>query len=279
MSYPRLVDPSRFGLVLLLSLSSLPAAAADLELWRLDCGEMVIDDVSYFSDTHTYDGQSATISNGCYLIRNGERLLLWDAGIARDYLGNTESRDGWLSSISVTIEAQLEEIGYKASDVDFLGISHFHGDHIGQAPEFAGATLLMHSAAVDWIRNNPPGNARSKLAAWFDGDSAMTGFDRDHDVFGDGSVSVLVLPGHAPGHTGLLVRLPETGHVLLSGDLYHFSSEIGKRTVSRWNTSRADTLASLERFEGIIDTLDPIVVVQHDPADIEKLPAFPESAF
>jgi len=278
MTYSRVTDFSRLGFVLPLLLSSWPAAAADLELWRLDCGEMAIDDVSYFSDTHTYDGQSATISNGCYLIRNGDRLLLWDAGIGRDYLGNTESRDGWLSSISVTIEAQLEDIGYKTSDVNFLGISHFHGDHIGQAPEFPGATLLLHNAAIEWIRNNPPRNARSKLSAWFDGESAMTGFDRDHDVFGDGSVNILVLPGHAPGHTGLLVRLPKTGYVLLSGDLYHFRSEIGKRTVSRWNLSRADTLASLERFEGIIETLEPVVIVQHDPTDIDKLPTFPKSA-
>ena len=88
----------------------------------------------------------------------------------------------------MTIEAQLEDIGHKTANVDFLGISHFHGD------------------------------------------------------------------------------------------LYHFSSEIGKRTVSRWNLSRADTFASIERFEGTIDTLEPVVIVQHDPADIGKPPAFPKSA-
>lgn len=252
--------------------------AADIELWRLDCGKMVIDDISYFSDTHTYDGQSATISNGCYLIRNGDQLLLWDAGIARDYLGNTESRGGWLSTISQTIEDQLAEIGFDPSDVGFLGISHFHGDHIGQAADFSDATLLMHESSINWIRENPPGNAHTRLHAWFAGESMMTGFDGDHDVFGDGTVSIITLPGHAPGHAGLLVRLSETGYVLLSGDLYHFQSEVGTRIVSKWNLSRADTLASMERFESIISALKPIVVIQHDPGDIAKLPPFPKSA-
>ena len=274
----RYVDRTRPGLVPLLSLFAGSALAAEVELWRLDCGEMVIDDISYFSDTHTYDGQSATISNGCYLVRNGDRLLLWDAGIARDYLGNTESRDGWLMTISQTIEDQLTALGFDPSDVDFLGISHFHGDHIGQAGDFSEATLLMHESSINWIRENPPGNARRRFHAWFAGDSTMTGFDGDHDVFGDGSVSILTLPGHAPGHTGLLVRLPETGYVLLSGDLYHYQSEIGTRIVSKWNLSRADTLASMERFESIIAALNPIVVVQHDPEDIDKLPPFPKSA-
>jgi N-acyl homoserine lactone hydrolase len=40
----------------------------------------------------------------------------------------------------------------------------------------------------------------------------------DKDVFGDGSVIVLRMPGHTPAHSCLLVRLKEMGPVLLSGD-------------------------------------------------------------
>lgn len=79
------------------------------------------------------------------------------------------------------------------------------------------------------------------------------------------------------GHSSLLIRLPKAGYVLLSGDLYHLRSEIGRRTVSQLNASRADTLASVERIEAIIASLDPIMIVHHDAADIEKLPAFPKA--
>lgn len=254
------------------------AAAPQLEMWRIDCGEMIIDDISYFSDTHFYDGQSATISNGCYLIRHRDQYLLWDAGISRDYLGNEIEDDGWTSSITVTIVDQLREIGLTAEDIDFLGISHFHGDHIGQANDFANARLLINRADADWIRENPPGNARRRLAPWFEGDSDMYEFAKDYDVFGDGLVTILATPGHTPGHGSLLVRLPETGPVLLTGDLYHFRSEVGARNVSRWNTSRADTLASIERFSAIVETIEPTIIVQHEPADIGLLPAFPEAA-
>ena len=106
----------------------------------------------------------------------------------------------------------------------------------------------------------------------------MSSHDGDHDVFGDGRVVILELPGHTPGHGGLLVRLADFGPVLLSGDLYHFRREIGKRNVSRWNTSRADTLASIERFEAMVSKLQPTVVVQHEPADVKLLPLFPASA-
>lgn len=254
------------------------AAASQLEMWRIDCGEMMIDDISYFSDSYFYDGQSATISNGCYLIRHSDQYLLWEAGIPRDYLGNEVEDDGWTSSIAVTIVDQLQEIGLTTEDIDFLGISHFHGDHIGQANDFANARLLINRADADWIRDSPPGNARRRLAPWFEGDSTIDEFTGDHDVFGDGSVTILATPGHTPGHGSLLVKLPQTGPVLLTGDLYHFRSEVGARNVSRWNTSRADTLASIERFSAIVESIEPTIIVQHEPADIDLLPVFPKSA-
>ncbi len=61
----------------------------------------------------------------------------------------------------------------------------------------------------------------------------------DLDIFGDGRVIVLALPGRTEGHTGLLVRLAGAGDVLISGDLYHFHSEISSGVVSRSNVSRA----------------------------------------
>lgn len=265
--------------LLLAGTSSLAAAeSTGPELWRLDCGEMIIDDISYFSDTHAYDGQSAAISNGCYLIRSGNKYLLWDAGLPHESLANTTSEDGWLSTFKVTVAEQLGQIGVKVSDIDFLGVSHFHGDHIGQAADFSHSTLLMNRSDLEWIRNRPPGNARRRLGSWFDGEGSIIDFAHDHDVFGDGTATILAMPGHTPGHSALLVRLPQTGYVLLTGDLFHFRNEIEKRNVSRWNTSRSETLASIERFSGIVNALKPIVVVQHDADDIDRLPAFPQSA-
>jgi glyoxylase-like metal-dependent hydrolase (beta-lactamase superfamily II) len=40
----------------------------------------------------------------------------------------------------------------------------------------------------------------------------------DHDLFGDGTMQLLSTPGHTPGHQSILLQLPETGPVLLSGD-------------------------------------------------------------
>jgi N-acyl homoserine lactone hydrolase len=79
------------------------------------------------------------------------------------------------------------------------------------------------------------------------------------------------------GHS-LLVRLKQMGNVLLSGDLTHFHENYEDDGVPTWNFNRADTLASLDRFKRIAKNLQATVIIQHDPRDISKLPAFPAAA-
>ena len=97
-------------------------------------------------------------------------------------------------------------------------------------------------------------------------------------MFGDGSVVVLRTPGHTPGHSSLLVKLKESGNVLLTGDLAHFHENYDSNGVPAFNFDRAETVASLERFKKIAANLHAKVIIQHDARDIGKLPTFPSAA-
>jgi glyoxylase-like metal-dependent hydrolase (beta-lactamase superfamily II) len=94
-------------------------------------------------------------------------------------------------------------------------------------------------------------------------------------VFGDGSVRILSMPGHTPGHQVLEIHLPQAGTVLLAGDLYHSRENRRFRRVPRINTDRAATLASMDRFEAIARRTHARVVIPHDPRDVAALPCFP----
>jgi glyoxylase-like metal-dependent hydrolase (beta-lactamase superfamily II) len=86
------------------------------------------------------------------------------------------------------------------------------------------------------------------------------------------------MPGHTPGHQALLVKLPRTGNLLLSGDLYHFAENYRSGGMPGFNTDRADTLGSMDRFNAIAKSLKARVIIQHEPADVAKLPRFPAAA-
>lgn len=266
-------------------LLAMPAAAQqapDIELWRLDCGTIELSDAAPFSDAHLYDGEQRTLTDSCYLIRNGEQYLLWDAGLPAMLKGTSNTQGVFTVSVTETIEDQLAKLGLEASDITFAGISHYHFDHIGQLPTFGSATLLINKNDWDFVTSQPETSEIVNTAffsAW-QGENAgkVDAFPGDKDVFGDGSVVIKGMPGHTPGHSSLLVRLPDTGNVLLTGDLYHFEEQITNRGVPQFNTNRADTLASFERFNATVKALEATVVIQHDPRHISRLPAFPESA-
>ena len=66
--------------------------------------------------------------------------------------------------------------------------------------------------------------------------------------------------------------------MLLSGDLYHALEAREKKGVPPFNTSRKETLASMDKFEKLAKETGAKVIIQHEPRDIAKLPPFPKAA-
>jgi glyoxylase-like metal-dependent hydrolase (beta-lactamase superfamily II) len=258
-----------------------PAADGTLQLWRLDCGDFVMKRFgAWFSDTFQYPPGARNLVGSCYLIRKGDQVLLWDTGMSDTLIGKPVDTADQRMSLKAGLVGQLARIGVKPAEVDIVGISHFHADHTGQARHFPSATLAIGKA--DWDALKGDGlpqlkDAREHLAHWLKGPGKAVPVPTDADLFRDGSVIMLGLPGHTPGHTALLVRLA-SGPVLLSGDQYHFTEAVKNRGVPSFNTNRADTLASHDRFDRIAANVGAKVIIQHEPADVAKLPAFPTSA-
>lgn len=261
---------------------SAPAnAAADLELWRLDCGSVVVKDLSSFSDTFAYAGQTRTLTDSCYVIRHGADYLLWDTGLPAALIGKAPDLAQPLApSLTVDIPTQLAKIGIKPDQIGLVGISHNHFDHLGQATTFPKATLMIGAGDWESLHENPLpfGVMPALVQPWMDGKAKVDPVSGDRDVFGDGSVMMLAMPGHTKGETALLVKLPQSGPVLLSGDVVHFEEQIANNGVPPFNIDRAESLASMERMNRIAKQLNAKLVVQHDANDIGKLPAFPASA-
>ena len=268
-----------FGWVALTAMQA-PAATPrpELELWRLDCGQIDFTDFNaFFSDTSEYPAGPKRLVGSCYLIRHGDQYLLWDTGLPGALVGNPARTASSARLCRSRIVDQLARIDVRPEQIAIVGISHYHFDHTGQAADFPQARLLMGPGDLAALRGTDPGIEREPLARWLTGGGQVTEARGDHDVFGDGSVTMLNLPGHTPGHRGLLVRLA-SGPVLLSGDIYHFTEQVERRGVPPFNTSRAETLASMDRFDRLGRNLRARVIIQHEPADVAKLPAFPASA-
>ncbi len=249
------------------------AQAADVTLTRLDCGTPAAPTPvnQRFSDTYAYGDLKLQFVFSCYLIKHDNDYLLWDTG---------HSLTAPNVAPKTSLVDLLAQINVKPEQVKYVGISHYHGDHIGQAASFPKATLLIGKGDWDLLTSpKPPENANTALLAnWIKSEGKVEPVPLDKDVFGDGSVIMLYTPGHTPGHHSLLVKLPQTGSVVLMGDLAHFRENYDSNGVPAFNFDRAQTIASLDRVKKIVAGSKGTVVIQHDQRDIDKLPAFPASA-
>ena len=243
--------------------------AAPLKLWRLDCGRIEENAM------RPWPWQRVPTPTPCYLIAHGDRFMMWDVGTSRRALGNAHPT----IKLDRDLTSQLATIGVKPEQIEFIGISHYHGDHTGQATQFPRAKLLMGAGDVEAMRRAKPpvGAAPTHIQPWLDGKLPLEELREEHDVFGDGRVTILMTPGHTPGHTSLMIKLA-SGPVILAGDLWFSHEDALRETMPDFNTSRAETIASRERISRLAEKLDAVIILQHEPADVAKLPTFPEAA-
>lgn len=253
------------------------APPLSMRLYALDCGRLDFKNLGPVSDTDDYVGQQGTMAVPCFLIRHNNVWMLWDAGLGDDVARLPGGKDefGFHWTVTKTLRAQLAQLGLKPGDIKFVGLSHVHADHIGNVGLFPHATLLVSPLDLAWGKDTPPEPSidpklfRTLLRM------KTSPVPYDLDVFGDGSVRMIRTSGHTPGHHSLLLNLPHSGRVFLTGDLYHFREDRRRTLMTTINSSRAETLASMQRFEALVKKYHARVVIQHDPNDFAALPAFP----
>jgi N-acyl homoserine lactone hydrolase len=275
-------------------LSSQPLSAGDQatlteksgvadRLYRIDCGHSLANDESVWTPGENI-GKSIEFSSTCYLIRHGGSSLMWDTGVPEATIGDPK---GWSTlpklivyHLDRTITSQLAEIGLKTGDIDYVAISHTHGDHIGNVKLFPDATVLLQRAEYDWINSGPPTdpnlNQLVTLARQLMGHPRnLKLIDGDLDVFGDGSVILISTPGHTPGSQSLMVHLANSGYIVLSGDVVHLEENFEKNIVPALNVDKAQSLASMQRIRDIMQKYNAKLFINHDKAQADRLKLIP----
>jgi N-acyl homoserine lactone hydrolase len=240
------------------------AAGADAgtvdRLYVIDCGWAHSADQSLWSPG-VNGGVPIDLSDNCYLIHHSSAgYLLWDTGITDRLAALPDgqfvpaTRQTWHRT--QTLVAALAGVGVKPADVRYVALSHFHPDHTGNVEEFPDATVIMQKAEWDYAMALPQKP--------FSPDHQAQLIEGDKDLFADGSVVLIATPGHTPGHQSLLVRLPKTGTVLLSGDAVHFQANWDNRRVPAFNTDKDQTIASMQRIADFLAKEQTKLWINHD---------------
>jgi glyoxylase-like metal-dependent hydrolase (beta-lactamase superfamily II) len=276
-------------LALLAIASSAPFATAaqrhakppkSLRLYVFDCGSLNIPDTSPYRLTKE-ELATNMMSVPCFLIAHPKGTMMWDTGAIPD----SSFKNGVPGTLryaktAKSLTAQMAEVGYAPADIEYLVLSHFHWDHIGNSNLFGGATWLVPKAERDVMFSDPP-SPRTEPANYSALKNSKTILiEKDaYDLFGDGTVVIKAAPGHSPGHQVLFLKLAKTGPVVLSGDLYHYPEERKLQRLPTTEFNVEQTAASRAAIEAFLKQTGAQLWIQHDfvaTGRLKKAPAYYE---
>ncbi|MEM7342863.1 MAG: N-acyl homoserine lactonase family protein, partial [Chloroflexota bacterium] len=220
-------------------------------------------------------GQERVIGIPGYLIQtqDGQNILVdtgFPAWYADDYV-QASLADG-LESFGQVLHldhenlpaGQLDKIGLTPADIDRLVMTHTDIDHVGGIADFPQAPIIISQAdrALDYPRyfadRHPISWPEDRTYQTINTDQALCP-----------GVFLLSTPGHAPGHLSLLVRLPESGTILLTGDAISRASEPEEGFAGSWDAVIAQ--ANAERLLKIAAQENAMIVYGHDPEQWKTL--------
>jgi N-acyl homoserine lactone hydrolase len=210
-------------------------------------------------------GEKFQIPITCYLVRTSEAVILFDTGVSPRAVPGLMRNDSHARFTDEDLLVhRLDALGLEPSQVDMVVLSHLHYDHAGGAALFPSSELIVQKDEYAYAHYP---------ASFFESFYYRKNFDLpeakwrllDGDTELVPGVSVLRTDGHTPGHQSLLVELPETGAVILSGDACYWQESIDKERPPGvvWNPTLA--LHSIKKLKTIARLVGGRIFPSHDP--------------
>ncbi len=164
------------------------------------------------------------------LVRHPQATFLIDTGFGSNVDQHWQTIPRLMRALSSYVKetpavTQLHESGITADQIKFVIITHSHWDHISGLEDFPGVEVRMPPAELAFIRaHRMPGLIDQMIDRLNVKTFDFTGgpylnFERSLDLFNDGSVVLVPLPGHTDGSTGVFVNLRSGKRFLFTGDL------------------------------------------------------------
>jgi glyoxylase-like metal-dependent hydrolase (beta-lactamase superfamily II) len=232
-----------------------------------------------------------------------EGVVLFDTGYSERFFDATRKFPQrlyrWVTPVFLeegrTAKIQLERLGIREADVRHVILSHFHADHVGAVSDFRHARYIYNLESYNEVRSLRGFSAVRKafLPALLPDDflersqpmdlsensiglPELKLFRGTRDLFGDGTLWLVELPGHTEGHMGLFVRTDGRDY-LLAGDaayvrenftLNHPPSSLTRLLFSDFREYMS-TLNRLRQFH--LSRTNALIVPCHCKSTLEEL--------
>ncbi|MCC6607122.1 MAG: N-acyl homoserine lactonase family protein [Anaerolineae bacterium] len=207
----------------------------------------------------------------CYLVQtnDGQNILI-DSGLPEIIPEDAQEFENGKDVIE-----QLASLGLQPDDIDTVISTHYDGDHAGRHAAFTQAQYVVQRLHHLDAASNP--RYASIRPEWDQPLERIRLVDGDTELLP--GLELIETSGHVPGHQSVLVRLPQTGAVLLTIDAVPFA--VGFTRDAPNDDSNPDAAATHASTIKLLDLVErehiKLVIFGHDQAQwatFKKAPAF-----
>jgi glyoxylase-like metal-dependent hydrolase (beta-lactamase superfamily II) len=203
------------------------------------------------------------------LLRDARGNVLFDTGCHPSVVEDATARWGALAKLMTPIMGPDDNVlaaalGLAPGDIDVVVCSHLHTDHCGCNAFFTKATVIVHARELE-IARSADALARGYVASDWDHPLHIEPVTGERDLYGDGRIVLIPLPGHTPGMLAALVALERTGLVLLASDTVSLRATLDTGILPK-NTWNADALIKSLSEVRRIEAGGATVICGHDAA-------------
>lgn len=215
-----------------------------------------------------------------YVVEHPDGVAVFDCGLHADLLNEgdkyREQLRGFEEDSTVAPEqlaaAHLERLDIDPARVRYAVLSHLHFDHAGGLHQFPNATVVVQRR--EW-EAGADAEMRRRYALprrFFDLGHDVKLIDGEHDLFGDGAVTLHPSYGHTPGHQSMRVRSEAGDHLLIADACYH-----GEAMAKRTFPAHFDHAAMNRSLDALLALRGPetVMVYGHDPVQWGATPVLP----
>lgn len=221
-------------------------------------------------------GETIDLPVSCFLLRHSQGNVLFDTGCHPSVHVDPEARWGGMAKAMTAIAdpaenvvSELKKLGLAPQDIDVVVNSHFHPDHCGCNEYFTQAVVVCHQHELEAAQAPNAENMGFLAVDWKQPMPVQT-IDGEHDVFGDGKILLVPVPGHTPGMTAALVTLDRSGAFVLASDAAALRAHLERESCPKntWNVDLAtQSMADIASMAADGAT----VIYGHDLAQWETL--------
>ncbi len=221
-------------------------------------------------------GSTVNITTTWSVLVHPEGTVLFDTGVIKSAVGQSlgeQEMDVPLMYPGQEVAAQLTRLGLSANDVRYVVHTHLHLDHSGGNIDVPGSTFICQRTEYEYalepdIPSMVPEYSLAQLGL---GELQYETIVGDMDLFGDATVQIMSTPGHTPGHQSVLLRLPESGPVIITGDAIWTETCLDEQALPSIIWSPPEYVRSRRRLVALRESLGARWFFSHDPETFGKL--------